>query len=191
MFQRLAELAIEYMVRKRVRVVASYSNASAIRPLQLKLRHQHVNQPVDLFHMHAIYIENVGKKTARNVRIPHNTLNGVEFEVQNANYYVDPPKDARTSRADIVIPELVPEQQVQITYMYLPPMTFGQINFRPLHDDGFADVVPLIFVQKPPRFRVLGLQLLLALGAVTAIYILVRLGLYLYSVAKVAYPDIL
>jgi hypothetical protein len=45
-------------------------------------------------------------------------------------------------RQDIVIPKLISGEQVTISYLYFPPMTFDQVNDGIKCDQGFAPVLP-------------------------------------------------
>src|SRR5260370_23854420 len=70
-------------------------------------------------HTHVVVIRNVGKKPATNVRVSHHFL---------PDFNIWPPvkhttEDVAGSGKDIVIPALVPGEQVTINYLYFPPTT--------------------------------------------------------------------
>ena len=69
---------------------------------------------------HSIIVHNAGRKSARNVRLSHNVL--------PLNITIYPPVQYSIERnpegsGEIVIPVLVPKEQITISYLYFPPVT--------------------------------------------------------------------
>lgn len=116
---------------------------------------------------HCIVVRNTGKKTAHNVRIGHNCL--------PKGFQVYPPLshtvlESTNGSAEIVIPTLVPNEQVSISYLYFPPLTWNQVNSYTKSDEGLASVINAIPTPQPPRFVVAIFWLLMFLGASTLVY---------------------
>ena len=82
---------------------------------------------------------------------------------------------------EIVFPLLVPSQQVTITYVYFPPVTWQQINTTTRSDEGFAKIVTALPTPQSPARVLNSLRVLVVVGAAAAIYGLVLLirGLWL------------
>lgn len=116
---------------------------------------------------HCIVVRNAGKKTAHNVRIGHSFL--------PKGFQVFPPLshtvlENTNGSAEIVIPTLVPNEQVSISYLYFPPLTWNQVNSYTKSDEGLASVINAIPTPQPPRFVVAIVWLLMFLGASTLVY---------------------
>lgn len=100
------------------------SNSAAVD----EVRSAHVNT-------HVIIIKNIGKKTANNVRIDH--------EYFPESYHVFPPINHVVTKreggsAEILIPTLVPDEDVQISYLYFPPILWTTVNAYVKCDEGKA-----------------------------------------------------
>ena len=116
---------------------------------------------------HTIVVRNTGKKTANNVRIGHYHL--------PPSYQIFPPVsyevvNVPNGAAEILIPTLVPNEQVSISYLYLPPLTCNQINSYAKSDECLAkviNVIPSPQVHKAVAFLFLSLAFV---GASTLIY---------------------
>jgi len=71
---------------------------------------------------HSIIVRNAGRKTAKNIRLGHNIL------PENVKIYpeVQYTKEITPSgSSEIVIPALVPKEQITISYLYFPPTTWN------------------------------------------------------------------
>lgn len=116
---------------------------------------------------HSIVVRNAGKKAAHNIRIGHNFL--------PKSFQIYPPVSHTTlpgpnGSAEILIPALVPNEQVSISYLYFPPMTFGQINAYTKSDEGLAQIINAIPTPQPSKLVVAVLWVLLFIGASTVAY---------------------
>src|SRR6266446_2859538 len=87
----------------------------------------------DIF-THSVVVKNNGKRSANNVRIRHQNL--PDFTVSPAEDYtvVKLPEGG----SDIIIPVLVPNEEVTISYLYFPPLTWNMVNREIRSDEGFA-----------------------------------------------------
>ncbi len=84
---------------------------------------------------HSIIVRNAGRKTATNIRLGHNVMPPNVSLYPNIPYKIE--KYTR-GRSEIVIPQLVPKEQVTISYLYFPPTTLNLINSYTKSDEGFA-----------------------------------------------------
>ncbi len=118
-------------------------------------------------HTHAVVIKNVGKKTAKNVRVSHQTLPPA--------FSLWPPvpftlEDVPNAGKDIVIPTLVPDQEVTINYLYFPPLLVTGVTRGVRTDEGFARVVTVLPTPAPSRWVALSRAALMLVGGATVIY---------------------
>ncbi|MFT4805770.1 MAG: hypothetical protein ACI9YE_002996 [Psychroserpens sp.] len=74
---------------------------------------------------HSIVVSNTGKKTANNIRIGHNFLpKSFQLHPQLTHEITRGDNDS----AEILIPTLVSGEQVNISYLYWPPVVWSQIH---------------------------------------------------------------
>src|SRR5690606_934747 len=74
---------------------------------------------------HGIVLRNAGKRTAYNVRIGH--------VVATASYQMYPSVSHKVEQgpngsSEIVIPTLVPNEQITLSYLYFAPLYWNQVN---------------------------------------------------------------
>ena len=77
-----------------------------------------------------------------------------------------------------VIPTLIPDEQVTISYLYFPPTTWDKINGHIKSDEGFARVVKVLPTVQPPKWLIRLSASLALLGLTALIYILFRVASY-------------
>jgi hypothetical protein len=99
-------------------------------------------------HLHSVVVQNAGRKTAHNVRIPHG------IGLANVSVQVNPPIHYTfelnpTGNFEILIPTLSPKEQVTISYLYQAPIVWSQISWPPKSDDGLAEIVQAIPAPRP------------------------------------------
>lgn len=116
---------------------------------------------------HSIVVRNTGKKAAHNIRIGHNTL--------PKSFQIYPPVSHNilpgpNGSDEILIPTLVPNEQVSISYLYFPPLTFGQVNAYTKSDEGLAQIINAIPTPRPSKLVIATLWLLVFIGASTVAY---------------------
>lgn len=120
---------------------------------------------------HSVVLYNAGRKAATNVRLRHVVLPdfiifpGVLHSIETL------PSGER----EIVIPTLVPKEQITISYLYFPPVTYEQVNAGIRFDEGFAHQIPVLLQRQYPKwFNYLAASLML-IGIVTILYIIYHL----------------
>jgi len=151
------------IVERRPRLIAYYGHAGVfqISPPQ---------QPSAKIHTHTVVIGNVGGLPVHNVRVPHRGL----LAGAGIHVYVDPGVNYSTQvlpggEEEILFPYLVSKQQVTISYLYPPTITFHVINLPIRSDEGFAKQVNVLPTTQTSRwFSVVFFTL--ALIGLTVIY---------------------
>lgn len=133
---------------------------------------QNQGQGVQFVHTHSVVVTNKGKRTAHNVRIDHPIFPG--------SYVLDPPishtvNHGQGASAEILIPTLVPNEEVRISYLYPPPLTWNQISGWVKCDEGLARVIRVFPSAPPPKLLQLFLWTMVFVGASTVVYWLLRL----------------
>ncbi len=129
------------------------------------------NPPLTI-NTHEVVVRNTGSKAATDVRVTHHHL--PEFNViPSVPYSVD---DLPDGRKDIVLPKLVPKQQITIAYLYYAPVTYAQVNAGIRCDQGFSTTVVMELSEKTPRWALV-LGWILGLLGLLAIAYLMWMGL--------------
>jgi hypothetical protein len=123
---------------------------------------------------HSVVLRNTGRVAAENVRVGHYVL---------PNYQLQPPIafdiiKAPTGESEIHIAKLVPGEQVTISYLYFPPLTWDRVNAYTNSDAGPAKVLSVIPTPQPPRSLRLIMWALVLVGALTIFYTLATILLY-------------
>ena len=126
-------------------------------------------------HTHSVVVRNAGRKAAQNVRLSHRVL--------PVNVTVYPPVQYTIERnpegaGEILIPVLVPKEQVTISYLYFPPLTLNQVNAATKSDKGFAKILNVIPVPQPNKAVLVAVWALVFVGASYLFYWLARLVAY-------------
>lgn len=118
---------------------------------------------------HSIVVVNNGKKKAKGVRIGHSIL------PQDFNIY--PRKEYKVKKLpdngkDIIISSLVPGEQITISYLYFPPVTWDQVNTSVMYDDGFGKKISVLQTRQLPKWQGRIGVIFLLLGVIAFIYLL-------------------
>jgi hypothetical protein len=116
---------------------------------------------------HSVVIHNAGKKTANNVRLRHNTLPGFQIYPSVDYKVVDLPDGAK----EIVVPTLVPKEQITVSYLYFPPLTYAQVNAGIKSDEGLAREIPVLLQRQYPQWFNLSALLVLFVGLIAILYL--------------------
>lgn len=117
---------------------------------------------------HSVVVVNQGKRSATNVRLSHTIL--PDFNIWPAVPYRQ--EQVPNSGSDIVIPTMVPGEQIMISYLYFPPVTYEQINSGVKHDEGFATAIPVLLQRQYPRWFYNSSAILVLVGLSALVYAL-------------------
>ena len=126
---------------------------------------------------HAIVVRNAGRESANHVRIGHHVLPNYQL-VPSLPHTVE---NVPTGGSEIVIQKLVPGEQVTISYLYFPPLTWDRINAYAKSDEGFAKILNVIPTPQPPKLVVRLLWSLVFVGSVVVIYAVVEIVRWLLA----------
>jgi len=128
---------------------------------------------------HSIVLRNAGRKPAINVRIGHYSF--------PTNYQITPAiehqiNDIPDSDKEILIPLLVAEEQVTISYLYYAPLQIHNIHSYIKSDEGFTKIVKVLPFIQPPIWKIRALLTFAGIGLIVVIYILWKLIEKIYLV---------
>lgn len=162
---------ISGFVERRPRIIVWLGHASAIQA-------QVPGGPTSTIHTHAVVVRNAGKKTATNVRLGHDQFPQSYSVFPALNYSVITTPGGGT---EILFPTLAPDEQVTVTYLYFPPVTWYQINTYTRSDEGLARYINVLPTPQQPLWLLRVAAFLFLLGAAAAIYLLVQFTLWFVS----------
>ena len=128
---------------------------------------------------HSVVIKNAGRRAATNVRLSHSVL--PDFNIWPAVEYEL--RKVPNSGDDIVIPTLVPNQQIMISYLYFPPVTYANVNAGVMSDEGLATQIPVLLQRQYPRSYTAVAGVLVIVGMIAVMYGVVELGGWIIEVA--------
>lgn len=123
-------------------------------------------QPIHV-HTHSVVLRNAGRRSATNVRLRHNVLPDFSVWPGVLHHTEDLPDGSK----EIVIPTLVPGEEITISYLYFPPVTVGQINSGIKCDQGFAQAIPVLLQRQYPRWFNATAAALMLIGLVALAYL--------------------
>ncbi len=152
--------ALDRALERRSRLIAYYLHVSSFRTSGEK--------PLDVF-SHSIIIRNAGRKSASNVRIGHKNL--PDFQIYpSISYEIS---DLPDGSKEICIPTFVPGEEISISYLYCPPITWQVVNTYIKSDEGSAKKVDMLYTRKLPKWANIIVVILLFMGATATIYLLI------------------
>ncbi len=126
---------------------------------------------------HTVVLKNTGRMAATNVRLRHMVL--PEFNIWPE--VVHNVESLKNGNKEIVIPILVPNEEITISYMYFPPLTVNQINATIKSDQGFAQQISVLLQRQMPRWFNWIVAVLTLMGLVTVVYFLFQMLSFLVS----------
>jgi hypothetical protein len=159
---------IKYYTEEKSKIISYFGHISAFT-LQ--------NDQKSEVYSHSIIVSNAGRKSAKNVRVCHQVL---PPNILTPNININPSIQYSIERnpegaIEIVIPILVPKEQVTISYLYFPPLTVGQINSYTKSDDGLAKIINVIPTPQPSKILRVIVWLLMFVGGSFTLYWIIKL----------------
>jgi hypothetical protein len=116
---------------------------------------------------HSIVVSNTGKKTANNIRIGHNYLpKSFQLHPQLTHEVSKGDNDS----AEILIPTLVPGEQINISYLYWPPVVWSKIHSYCKCDEANAKYLNVSPTQQLSNLQKWLIWSLIFIGASTVVY---------------------
>lgn len=129
-----------------------------------------------IVHTHSVVVRNAGRKAAHNVRLAHTVLPPNVTVYPPVQYTIEQNPEGAS---EIVIPVLVPKEQIIVSYLYFPPLTWNQVNMNTKSDEGFAKILNVIPIPQPHKAILVAGWSLVFVGASFLFYWLVRLLVYI------------
>ena len=161
----ISSFLIKRYAEAKPKLITYLIHASAI-PLSGIPDNPQVNTQVN---SHSIVLRNIGRKTAHNLRIGHFVLPNFQLN-PNVSYQILPNQNNGT---ELLIPTLVPNEEITISYLYFYPLVWSVINSYTKSDEGLAKYVNVVPTIKPQRWVVFVLWVLIIIGASTLISLLI------------------
>lgn len=153
----IAGLIVKSYLEARPKLMTYLVHSSAI-PL-----HDEKNTNVNT---HSIVVRNAGKRTAHNVRIGHYFLPAFQIHPQLAHEIIR----GTDNSAEIVIPTLVPGEQISISYLYFPPALWSQVHSHCKSDEMAAKYINITPAIQPSKLQLAVVWGLMFVGASTLLY---------------------
>lgn len=117
---------------------------------------------------HSVVLRNAGRQSATNVRLHHTFL--PEFNIwPTVVHHVE---QLQNGYKDIVIPNLVPGEEITVSYLYFPPVVVGQVNAGIKCDQGFANQITVLLQRQFPRWFNRTVIAFVLVGLVTSCYLI-------------------
>jgi len=129
-------------------------------------------EPKSFVYTHSVIVRNAGRKTAKNIRLGHDILPANFNIYPKVQYSIEYNPEGS---AEILIPTLVPKEQVTISYLYFPPLTVGKINTYTKSDDGLAKIIDVIPIPRPARWALFMEWIFMFIGASFLLYWLMKI----------------
>ena len=126
--------------------------------------------PFDIF-THSVVLKNAGRSSAHNVRLTHAIL--PTFDVHPSIPYGT--EDLPNGGVDIVIPVLVPQQEVTVSYLYYPPTTWDKVNGSVKSDEGLAKFLTVLPAVQYPAWVNAAAGALMLVGILALLYAIAEL----------------
>ena len=156
---------VNQRLEKRPKLLSHWGHVSSFN-------YQKEDGNTGIVNTHSVVIMNVGRRAATNVRLSHHFL--PEFNISPPVEYQL--KEVPNSGKDIVIPTVIPNQQLTISYLYFPPITYAEVNAGVKCDEGFAPQIPVLLQRQYPNWFNYSAVVLMIVGMVTLAYVLFELG---------------
>ncbi|HXN22853.1 MAG TPA: hypothetical protein VOA41_08950 [Candidatus Dormibacteraeota bacterium] len=157
---------VSHLYEKRGKLISYFGHVSSFRTTPPG------GAPI-VVNAHSVILYNAGRKAATNVRLRHLVLPdftifpGVLYSVENLP----------TGEREIVIPTLVPKEQITVSYLYFPPVTYEQVNAGIRFDEGFAQAIPVLLQRRYPKWFNFLVGSLMLIGVLTVLHIVYHLVL--------------
>lgn len=118
---------------------------------------------------HAVTYENLGRRTAHNLRISHGFLpSSINLDPRVA--YTREPFSDGSPGGDIVIPMLAPRERVVVSYLYPPGISAGDVAGPAKCEEALVKDVQAIPTPRPNKIIMTVLWTFVAIGAWFSVY---------------------
>ena len=162
---------IDRVIERRTRLITYLGHVGAHTLKQQDGTPMHV-------YTHSVVLRNSGRRPATNVRLAHPYLPDFNVLPDMGHHVEDLPGGGK----EIVFPALVPNEQVTVSYLYFPPVTWDRINGAVKSDEGLARVLQVLPTRQYPRWFNRTAAILMLAGLVAIVYVgIVAMGALLYA----------
>ena len=145
----------------RPQLITYFGHVSSFRATPTNGTPLHINT-------HSVVLRNNGRSSATNIRLHHATL--PDFNIWPAvNHQVQTLPDGSK---DILIPTLVPGEEITVSYLYFAPLIAANVNAGVKSDQGFANQITVLLQRQYPAWFNRIAATLFLIGAITIIYFL-------------------
>ena len=149
----------------RAKLISFYGHVATFR-------HTPPNGRQLIVNTHAVVLRNTGRQAATNVRLSHSFLPDFNIFPAVQHSVEELPGGVK----DIVIPTLVPGEQIIVSYLYFAPQTVDKVNAGIKCDQGFAQQISVLLQrQYSKQFSDL-LRALVIIGVIAFFYALYDVG---------------
>jgi hypothetical protein len=121
--------------------------------------------------LHTIILRNRGSSPVTNVRLHHHQLPAFSIRPQHVQRQVE--------GTDIVLPQVLPNEVVEVSYLYVAPTTPQQVHAGIRSDQGFARGIPVTLQRRLPRWAQWTVRAVLLIGLGTVGFWAARFVRYL------------
>lgn len=122
---------------------------------------------------HEIVVKNSGKLPAKNVRLGHKVLPNYTIN-PISKYEISDISGISGGGKEISFHMLIPNEQITISYLYFPPITYEKINMSIKSDEGFAKLIHVIPTPILDTWQKISVYILLFVGGSTLMYWIIR-----------------
>lgn len=157
---------LTHYIESQPRLVSYISHSAAIMTPS-----QSVGSPPLVVHTHSVVVKNTSRRLAANIRVGHKILPAYSIYPSTQCSVVA----MQDGTSEIVIPQLVSSEQITISYLYFPPVTYGEVNTYVKSDEGFAKILPVQLVAPTSPFIKFISSALMIVGAASIGYLMIRL----------------
>ena len=158
--------AIDQIFERRPKLITYYGHVSSFT-----LQGAAGAAGTSTVHTHSVVVSNSGRKTATNVRVGHHYLPSYQLWPEVAVKEVELPGGG----TELVLPTLVPGEQLTISYLYFPPFLVNNINSYVKSDEAMASVITVLPTRQYPKWVLAGARCLLFVGVTATLYAAVAL----------------
>ncbi|HXM83632.1 MAG TPA: hypothetical protein VN929_17100 [Burkholderiales bacterium] len=152
---------IDRWFESRARLISYFGHVASFQ-------HAPANAPATQVNTHQVVLRNAGRRAATNIRLTHQVLPSFITWPMVVHHVAALPN----GQQDIVIPTLVPGEQITISYLYFPPVTVAQVNAGIKCDQGFATPIPVLLQRQFPLWVYRLTSTLKIAGLIAIIYLI-------------------
>jgi hypothetical protein len=146
-------------LEKRPQLISYFGHVASFKAMLTN------GQRADVF-THSVVVRNAGKRSATNVRVRHTTL--PDFQIfPVTSYSVNDLPNGK----EILLPTMAPGEQITISYLYYPPLTYDAIHAGIKSDEALAKQVPVLIQRQYPKWMLFAISSLYFIGALTLVYL--------------------